>query len=226
VALDNNYSTWDAYNNEYWPADYLIDANGDIRYVSLGEGGYNQTEQVIRELLQSAGYGVPSNMTNVPVTVNFSGIGSPEMYFGYQELDTGMTNYFGNSPGLQAGRVYDYALPNVSKPNTIYLGGSWYSAPDSLIAENGSVMFLIYEAKNVNVVASGNGTNTSITVRLDGQNLAADYLGADAHLVNGTATVNVSSSRLYNIVSAPSYGTHVLEIVANRNFRIYTFTFG
>jgi thiol-disulfide isomerase/thioredoxin len=47
VALDNNYSTWDAYNNEYWPADYLIDANGNIRYVSLGEGGYNQTEQVI-----------------------------------------------------------------------------------------------------------------------------------------------------------------------------------
>lgn len=226
VALDNNYSTWDAYNNEDWPADYLIDANGDIRYVSLGEGGYNQTEQVIRELLQSAGYSVPSNMTNVPVTVNFSGIGSPEMYLGYQELENGRTNYFGNSPGLHPNEVFDYSLPNITQPNTIYLGGDWYSASDSLIAENGSVLFLVYRAKNVNVVASGNGTDTSITVRLDGQNLAPDNLGSDAHLVNGTAVVNVSSSRLYNIVSTPSYGTHIMEIIANKNFKMYTFTFG
>ena len=56
VALDNNYATWDAYGNEYWPADYLIDKNGDIRYVAFGEGDYNQTEQAIRALLVEAGY--------------------------------------------------------------------------------------------------------------------------------------------------------------------------
>ncbi len=226
VALDNNYSTWDAYSNEYWPADYLIDANGSIRYVALGEGGYNQTAQVIRELLESAGYSIPSYTTNVPLGVNFSDIGSPEMYFGYQELENGRTNYFGDSEGFHPDTKYNYTLSNVSRPNTIYLGGEWYSAPDSMIAVNGSEIFLIYQARKVNVVASGNGTSTSITVKLDGENLNASYLGSDAHLVNGTAVVNVSASRLYNIVSAPSYGSHILEIEAKPGFRIYTFTFG
>src|SRR5208282_828738 len=81
VALDNNYSTWDAYNNHYWPADYIIDKNGNIRAEQFGEGDYNQTEAIIRELLANAGYNLSSNYTNVPNTVNFSGIGSPEMYF-------------------------------------------------------------------------------------------------------------------------------------------------
>jgi thiol-disulfide isomerase/thioredoxin len=226
VALDNNYSTWDAYGNEYWPADYVIDKNGDIRYENFGEGpsDFNQIQQVVRELLQNANYTLPSNTTNVNDALNFSQATSPEMYLGYQEIETGRTNYFGNP--IQPNAAYDYVLPNVSQPDVIYLGGDWYSAPDSMIAENGSVLFLVYRAKNVNVVASGNGTNTSITLGLDGQNLSSSYLGADAHIANGIATVNVSASRLYNIVSAPSYGVHILEIKANRNFRIYTFTFG
>ncbi len=83
VALDNNYSTWDAYGNEYWPADYLIDANGDIRYESIGEGNYNVTEAAIRELLVSAGYTVPSNLTNLTSNYNLSQIGTPELYLGW-----------------------------------------------------------------------------------------------------------------------------------------------
>ncbi|HUC39131.1 MAG TPA: redoxin family protein [Candidatus Acidoferrum sp.] len=228
VALDNNYSTWDAYHNEYWPADYFIDKNGDIRYESFGESpsSFNETEQVVRELLENANYTLPSNVTNVSDILNFSQEISPEMYLGYQEIEAGRTNYFGNPQGLQPNEAYDYTLPNVTQADTIYLGGSWYSAPDSIIAENGSVLFLIYRAKYVNVVASGNGTNTSIMLKLDGQNLTSNYLGSDAHLVNGTAVVNVSASRLYNIIAAPSYGVHVLEIEADKNFRIYTFTFG
>jgi thiol-disulfide isomerase/thioredoxin len=226
VALDNNYSTWDAYGNEYWPAEYLIDANGSIRYVVLGEGGYNTTEQVIRELLVSAGYSVPSYSTNVPLGVNFSEIGSPEMYLGYQEIASGRVNYIGNANGLHPNEAFDYSLPNASQLNTIYLGGEWYSAPDSIIAENRSVMFLRYSAKDVNIVASGNGANTSIVVKLDGANLTQGYLGSDDRISNGTAVVSIGPSRLYNIVSAQSYGTHTLEIEAGRGFRIYTFTFG
>jgi thiol-disulfide isomerase/thioredoxin len=211
VALDNNFSTWDAYNNQYWPADYLIDKNGNIRYESFGEGpsSFNQTQQVVRELLENASYKLPSNATNVVDALNFSQEISPEMYLGYQELATGRTNYFGDpvTPAQEANKGYYYTIPNISQPNpdTIYLGGEWYGAQDSIIAENGSVLFLAYRAKNVNVVASGNGANTSITVKLDGQNLAPDYLGSDDHLVNGTAVVNVSTSRLYNIVSAPEF---------------------
>jgi len=228
VALDNNYSTWDAYNNQYWPADYLVDKNGDVRYLSFGEGpnAFNQTAAVVRELLENANYTVPYNNIDVTDALNFSQEVSPEMYLGFQELQNGRTDYFGDAQSLLPEAVYNYTATNVSALNQIYLAGEWYSAPDSIIAVNGSELLLTYRARSVNIVASGNGTNSSITVILDGHNLNQSYLGSDVHLVNGTAVVNVSSSRLYSIVSAPSYGTHILVITASKNFRLYTFTFG
>jgi thiol-disulfide isomerase/thioredoxin len=229
VALDNNYSTWDAYGNEYWPADYLIDQNGDIRYKSFGESptSFNQTQKIIQELLESANYTLPSNVVNVRDVLNFTQEISPEMYFGWEELASGRTNYFGNLAGFEPDNITDYVITNTSQADTIYMGGKWYNDPYSMIAEsNRSKIILIYRAKSVNVVASGNGKNTSISVTLDGQNLSHDDLGSDDHLVNGTAIVNISAPRLYNIVNASSYGWHTLEINANPNFKIYTFTFG
>lgn len=221
VALDNNYSTWDAYDNEYWPADYLIDKNGDVRYVALGEGGYNQTEQVIRELLQNAGYVVPVYTTNVPLGVNFSGIGTPEIYLGFGRAREPIGNIQGFSPNT----TVNYTYQNVTFNNTVYFSGKWYNALDGMIAEsNSSKLYLIYKAKNVNIVASGNYSN--ITVKLDGSNLTQQYLGADIRLVNGKAIATINASRLYNIVSAPSYGWREVEIDASPGFKIYTFTFG
>ena len=226
VVLDNNYSTWNAYNNQYWPADYIIDKNGNIRYESFGEGDYNQTEQVIRELLENASYTIQSNFTNVPMGVNFSGIGSPEMYFGYSEIAE-HGSYFASQDQFTPNQAVTYPIvSNITQVNTIYLSGQWFDEPDSIVAINGSKIFLVYKANKVNVVASGNAHNTSIVVKLDGKPLNQSYLGSDARIVNGEAVVNVSSSRLYNIVSGPSYGVHVLEIDANTNFKIYTFTFG
>jgi thiol-disulfide isomerase/thioredoxin len=219
VALDNNYSTWDAYENRYWPADYLVDKNGDIRYVTFGEGNYNQTGQVIRELLVNAGYSVPSNMTSVPIGVNFSQIGTPEIYLGYATAREAI----GNAQGFAQNQTVDYRPQNISQNNTVYLSGSWYDAPDSLVAVNDSRIFLVYKADKVNVVAGGNSV---ISIRLDGENLSQSALGSDAHISGGRAVVNVSASRLYNVVSTPSYGWHIVEIDAGPGFRIYTFTFG
>jgi thiol-disulfide isomerase/thioredoxin len=221
VALDNNYSTWDAYNNQYWPADYIIDKNGDIRYVALGEGGYNTTEQVIRELLQNAGYVVPSNLTNSSLGVNFSGIGTPELYLGYDKARAPL----GNSQGFTPNTIVNYTFTNVSQVNEVYFSGPWYNAPDSMIAVNNqSKLYLVFKAKNVNIVASGNYSN--IIVKLDNQNLTQNYLGSDDHLSNGEAVAQINSSRLYNIVSAPTYSANIVEIDASKGFRVYTFTFG
>lgn len=220
VALDNNYSTWDAYGNEYWPAEYLIDKNGNVRYVSFGEGDYNQTELVIRALLQNANYTVQANLTDVPLGVNFSGIGTPEIYLGYQTARAPI----GNKNGFSAANISNYSFSGALQNNTVYFSGLWYSVPDGMIAVNGSKLFLIYDAKNVNIVASGNDSN--ITIKLDGKNLSQSYLGSDDRLVNGKAVATINQSRLYNIVSAPSYGWHEVEIDANRGFKIYTFTFG
>jgi thiol-disulfide isomerase/thioredoxin len=222
VALDNGYGTWDAYGNNAWPAEYLIDKNGDLRYMSYGEGDYNQTELAIRALLQQAGYPVPSTTTNVPLGVNFSGIRSPEIYLGYATTRQAL----GGGEQFEPNKTIGYYPFNITNINQAYLWAVWYDAPDSVVAVNQSRIYLIYNASKVNVVASGNGNQTTISVKLDGKPLNLSYLGSDDVLVNGNAIATIGPSRLYNIVSAPSYGAHVLEIDANLGFRIYTFTFG
>jgi thiol-disulfide isomerase/thioredoxin len=224
VALDNNYGTWDAYHNEYWPADYLVDANGTIRYEAFGEGDYNQTENAIRILLAQAGYKVPTASTSVPLGVNFSGIGSPEIYFGYATARQPL----GGGESFAPNQTKTYLPQNITQQNAAYLFGSWYNAPDGMISVNNSRIYLVYYAKNVNIVASGvNGTNSTITLKVNGMNLNQSYLGADDMISNGIATATIGPSRLYNIVSAPSYsGWHELEIDASPGFKIYTFTFG
>jgi thiol-disulfide isomerase/thioredoxin len=224
VALDNNYSTWDAYGNEYWPADYIVDQNGNIRYMTFGEGDYNQTEEVIRALLVNAGYSIQPNLTSVPLGVSFTMIGSPEMYFGYDEI-AAHGSHLSDSDGLFPNKTGTYTATNVTLHNIVYLSGSWYNAPDSMVAVNNSRIFLIYDSKNVYVVASGN--QSTIAVKLDGKNLTQSYFGKDMRLSGGEAVATINASRLYNIVSAPSYdGWHTLEIDASPGFRIYTFTFG
>lgn len=81
VAQDNNYSTWNNYNNQYWPAEYLIDANGNIRHTHFGEGEYNQTEQYIQDLLDEAGKTVTASVTQLPDQTP-QGLISPETYVG------------------------------------------------------------------------------------------------------------------------------------------------
>ncbi|MGP8125312.1 MAG: redoxin family protein [Nitrososphaerales archaeon] len=224
VALDSNDATWNAYGNQYWPADYLIDKNGDIRYTQIGEGDYNATEAVIRGLLQNAGYNVGSGIAADTVngtSVNFSKIGTPELYVGYSTARTPI----GNAQGFLPRQVVDYTITGSMQDNTVYFSGKWFNANDSMIAAgNDSKVFLIYDAKVVNIVAQGNFS--MITVTLDGSNLSQTYLGSDLALNQGVATASIGMARLYNIIDAPSYGSHELEITAGPGFRLYTFTFG
>jgi thiol-disulfide isomerase/thioredoxin len=224
VALDSNYGTWNAYGNQYWPADYVIDANGTIRYKQLGEGGYNGTEAVIRELLQSANYSIPSQEAYNTIggtNVDFSQIGTPELYVGYATA----RQPIGNAQGFAPGKVVDYTIRGQLQGNYVYFTGDWYNANDSMIATGGNAkVFLLYDAKVVNIVAQGNGT--LITVILDGSTPSQSFLGKDLSLSGGTAYGYVGMARLYNIVDGPSYGGHEVVIEANPGFRLYTFTFG
>jgi len=224
VALDNNYSTWNVYGNEYWPSEYIIDQNGVIRHTQIGEGNYNATETVIRELLQSAGYSVGSETISESVNataVNFSKIGTPEIYVGYNTIRAPI----GNPQGFSPKHVVNYTIEGSLQNNTVYFSGRWYNANDSMIAAgNSSEVFLIYDARSVNIVAQGN--SSTIEVELDGENLASTWLGSDMALKGGVASANVSMARLYNLVNAPFYGWHEIEIMASPGFRLYTFTFG
>ena len=226
VAMDNNFQTWFAYNNQYWPADYIVDANGNVRYAHFGEGDYATTENVIRSLLEQAGYTVNATNVNITEAVNFSMIRTPELYFGFitsQEHQTPI----GDPQGYAPNQTVDYPAQNITRSNTAYLEGSWYNAPDGMVSVNDSKLFLVYSAKNVNIVAGASGVNsTTISVRLDNRSINASYAGGDIVLSGGNGTATITGSRLYDIVNASGYGTHRLEIDAAPGMKIYTFTFG
>jgi len=221
VALDSSDGTWNAYGNQYWPADYVIDGNGTIRYKQFGEGDYNGTEAVIRELLQSAHYSVPSQIAYNTVSgtnVDFTQIGTPELYVGYATA----RQPIGNDQGFSPGKVVDYTVPGSLQSNTVYFSGDWYNANDSMIAAGSNAkVYLLYDAKVVNVVAQGN--NSLIMVKLDDNTPSGAYLGKD---LSSGGSGYVGMARLYNIVNGPSYGEHEVVITASPGFRLYTFTFG
>ena len=219
VVQDNNYATWNAYNNHYWPRKYVVDKDGNIRYDHIGEGAYEETEKVIIDLLKEIKPDVSNVTINISSDVNFSEIGTPELYFGYKFSRTSL----GNEEGFSPGDVVDYKHAEINRPNTIYLSGSWKNEADKMIAVGNSSIFLLYKAKNVNIVAGG---DSSIDVFLDDNYLQKNSYGTDAKAENEKSIVRIDSHRLYNIVSTPDYEIHVLQINASNGFEIYTFTFG
>ena len=230
VLLDNDKGTWNAFQNSYWPRKYLIDSEGYIRYDNIGEGGYVETENAIRNLLaESEGQQRISlssvNETSLSVpdsqTVDFNQIKTPELYFGYQFARSEL----GNSEGFDPDKVVTYTLPSSKlKPNVIYLEGKWKNNADSmeLVGNEGKIV-LDYSAKSINIVAGGEGELSVIEFGNNSQT-SNPYSGNDLD-TEGKLVIN--GQRLYNIGNNQEYGNHQIEIdVSGTGFRIYTFTFG
>ncbi len=219
VAQDNNYETWRAYKNNYWPRKYLIDKDGNIRFDHIGEGAYQETEKAIQDLLGEINSGISTQTTPISTDTDYSRIGTPELYLGYSFARAPL----GNPEGFSPGNMVDYKEIQPTAPNIIYLSGKWKNEADRIISVGNPKLFLIYKAKKVNIVAGG---NSRIKILLDGKPLEQSSLGEDTKLENGNPIVIIDSQRLYNIVSAPDYGSHTLEIQAEAGFELYTFTFG
>ncbi len=213
VVQDNNYATWRAYKNNYWPRKYIIDKDGNIRYDHIGEGGYEETEKVIQELLKEANpYAkLLNNMTNISSDTDFSQIGTPEIYLGYAFS----RNQLGNSEGFSPNKFVDYIPANITKANAFYLEGLWLNNADNMESATKGKVSLIYKAKRANIVAGG---SANIIIKIN--NVTAE--GDD--VVDGTA--NISEERLYNIVSSDNYDIKLLEIQTTPGLKLYTFTFG
>lgn len=224
VVLDSDHGTWNVFGNRYWPAEYLVDYRGHIRHTHFGEGSYDETEKVIQQLLDERSKQMGLNITADEKLVDmqshqFSLQQTPELYFGYN-FATGR-NYLGNLEGFQPGLVVNYATPTSLQQDHFYLEGKWENNPDSmkLVSDNGKII-LPYYAKDVHIVASGQGTN--IQILLDDKPISQDNAGQDVK--NGQA--RILEHRLYNLVSENSASGHVLTIIAHPGFEIYTFTFG
>lgn len=203
IALDNSYSTWTNYRNKYWPAEYLIDASGVVRHVSFGEGDYDGTEKLIRQLISTARPGVRlPPAVEAPDTTPAGGL-TPETYFGVGK----MVNYAGGGvyDKGQANFTFPAALPN----DAFALQGAWTLDYQGATADtDSSSIKLNYHAKNVYLVVGGTG---NLTVTRDGK----------------TTTVPVSgppTSR--QIVGGKDVARGLLDVRLDKGLQVFSFTYG
>lgn len=214
VAQDNDQATWNAYGNQYWPAEYFVDAEGNVRYVHFGEGEYGEKEEVIRELLAEAGMKVPGKETNVRAVAPSKTVTTPETYLGAARAER-----FTNaelSPGL-----HDFTAPASLPANEFAYHGRWRIALDSASAAGGS-LDLDFGARRVYLVLGSPGHPRRVRVKLDGRPIAGADAGSDVH----GGVVTVDSQRLYNLVDLPAVEGHVLELEPEAGVMGYAFTFG
>jgi thiol-disulfide isomerase/thioredoxin len=219
VAQDNDYSTWNNYNNEYWPAEYLIDANGNIRRTHFGEGEYDQMEMAIRELLKENGQSLTESLDNMPDQTP-EGEQSPETYLGAARME-----YFFPSGSLSAGER-EFILSNNLRLDSFSLGGQWNVRREDAVAEKGAELkYHFYANKVFLVLRPGSaGTTAKVRVLLDGK--VADSSNAGADVSGGEITVN--SDRLYNLIDLKGKkGGHVLQLqFETPGIEAFAFTFG
>jgi cytochrome c biogenesis protein CcdA/thiol-disulfide isomerase/thioredoxin len=216
VVQDNQYGTWNAYGNEYWPAEYLIDAHGQVRHTQFGEGDYKQSEAAVRALLYEAGARqLPPPMT-AHAMIPSAKLATPETYLNTQRaqgfvtpLQSGVRNYPGAS-GLQL--------------NEFALRGIWNVGSQSATAyAPGAEIQAHFQAANVYLVLTSSGNVArQVKVLLDGRPISATDAGADVH----GAVVTVKGQRLYSLVSLPAAQQHTLTVKLPAYLSAYDFTFG
>jgi len=227
VVQDNDFVTWRAYQNRFWPHKFLIDHEGYIRYDHIGEGSYDVTEKKIVELLQEKDASIQLEESSGLVTdTDFSQIGSPEIYFGTGFIRAPLGN-FEYETGFGTGDLIGYTLPDQITPNLAYFQGSWQTFNDfSRLGTVEGQVILHYKAKNLNIVA-GSLNESILRVTLDGNPLDETNKGDDAELVDGEWVVKVKEEKLYNVVSNVDYSDKTIVIkISGMDFELYTFTFG
>jgi len=215
VVQDNNLGTWNAYGNQAWPADYLIDAHGQVRYATSGEGDYDKTETAIRALLAEAGalIGGKSHPTDVIVP---SEVATPETYTGTERAQ-------GWISGPRSG-THDYGPPaGELQLNEFAYSGTWNVGRQPAEAVSQAGMQLEFQAKNAYLVLSSPGERPlQVQVLLDGQPIPAAEAGADVH----DGVVTVRRQRLYSLVSLKGDERHRLSLRFADGVSAYDFTFG
>ncbi len=199
VAQDNDFQTWNAYSNRYWPAHYLIDKEGNVVYTHFGEGNYGITENNIRYLL---GLNSPANTKNP----TFGKVGSPEMYFGLSRLE----NLSSKQTASSHPNIYNF--PDHLKLNEFALNGEWKFENEKTVLTKGSgIIRLKFKAGKLHMVASSDKPQ-DLKITVDGKIKAA---------------VKVQMSELYTLFDSNDYSEHTIDIeIPEAGFEAFTFTFG
>jgi thiol-disulfide isomerase/thioredoxin len=222
IVLDNNYAIWRAYSNRYWPAKYLIDSQGRLRYYHFGEGLYQETEAQIQKLVSELDPALqfptpmePMRDADKPGAVCYRV--TPELYLGYAR------GQFGNPAGVNRDKSFDYSDPGHYVEGAAYLSGRWFVSEESSRAENSdAVLMLRYTAMDVNLVmAPGNREARVEMLIAEGQRP-----GSDVAAENGRYFITVDRPRMYSLVANPSVVSGSISLkMLDAGVTAYAFTF-
>jgi thiol-disulfide isomerase/thioredoxin len=227
VAIDNKQVIWNAFHNVYWPALYLLDAQGHIRYRQFGEGEYGRTEREIQKLLAEPGGHPPNNLAAVAplgaeVPADIANLRSPESYVGYE-----MAERFASRGGALPNRRHEYVAPNRLSLNEWALSGTWTIGRQAAVLEeaNGKVVYR-FHARDLNLVMAPStlGTPVRFRVLIDGHSPGAAR-GAD---IDEQGYGTVSEARMYQLIRQPGKiadRESVIEFLSS-GVSVYDFTFG
>lgn len=191
VAQDNNYETWNAYNNQYWPAEYLIDAQGIVRKVHFGEGEYDKMEEAIQTLLKEAGRNVTSKIDTMTDATPKNNL-SPETYLGSSRM-----HFYYPNASLPNGKS-TFTLFETPSENTFSLGGEWTITDEEAIVGKNATLIYNFTADKVHLVLrSGKAKQPAkVKVFLDDKLVGATNAGIDVS--DGVATI--TTDRLYTLI--------------------------
>src|SRR4051794_13972160 len=178
VVQDNKYSIWDSYGNQYWPAEYFVDAKGHVRYTHFGEGGYKHNEEIVRQLLAEAGHNASGSMTHPKLLKPSVGTTTPETYLGTQR-----------SPQL---------------PSYLQLAGPWQREPEDAVAGLGARLQLAFAARRVYLVLGSPDRTRSLDVILDGR----PYRHLQIHAQKLYTLVDLPRAGHHDLELRPEAGIH------------------
>lgn len=215
VVQDNDFIIWQAYMNRYWPAKYLIDKDGAIRYTHFGEGAYDQTEKAIQLLLKEAGHPVSDEMVTVESLGQPGPTQTPETYVGYQRLDS-----FLNVVEMLNDKTVNYTYQDL-RPHAWTLSGPWQITAEHAVSQSSaSQLKLQFTAKDVYLVM-GADQPTSVKVSVRGGTARP---GAD---VDANGQTSVQEYKLYRLVTGSQLTEHgELELTVPTGVKLFAFTFG
>lgn len=213
IVQDNNFDTWKAYNNRFWPAKYFIDRDGYIRSTHFGEGDYDESEKIIQQLL--------NEVNETPITDQISNpdyeiyAKTPESYIGYSRIN----NLVSPETILKDG-VRTYSAPKILASNMLAFEGNWLITPEYGNPTANATLLMNFNAKDVFLVMRTKGKSSKVKVFVDGE---TKYFGKD----NLEGIVTIDSDRLYNLITLPTPGAHILKLeFLDNDTEVYAFTFG
>jgi thiol-disulfide isomerase/thioredoxin len=228
IAIDNHFAVWRSFRNHFWPALYLVDAQGRLRHHSFGEGGYEETEAVIRQLLTEAGAGdlgpepVPVDARGVEAAADWDTLRSVETYLGYDRM-SGLAS----SPRLVADRPHVYSAPERMRVGHWAVSGDWTIGRESTASnDSGGRLACRFHARDLHLVMAPatRGATVRFRVLLDGVEPGAHH-GTD---VDTAGRGTVLEPRLYQLLrrrGPVTAGTCDIEFL-DPGVEVYAFTFG